>query len=427
MNMKMIEIIVEKRKIILFVLPFVLLVVPKFFTGLELGDGLPRLGETYYLYKNLDQILLYPLPPIWYYITLSVFAITGSIILAGLVSPILTSILVYLTYLVFSKWFNERIAILTYIFLLFTPELVARGMSSYLEPLAAIFILITLHLYLYAKTNKDIIKSGFVFGIAQLSKYSSLFMIPVFIVHEIITKRSFKKLVLFLAITLIICSPLFIRNYIVYNNPIEPWNTTVTRTQQDYINRMKYFGSWPRFIAMAYSSYYFSSANVGVFIPDEIRFATGAMFFDWGNIITVKTPGGRILKYHIFDILASGILFILMITGFFALYKKDRERFYLVINILFWAMALFIPWSIRVYAPAARYIFYTFPFLALLNTFGFEYVNNKIKNKTFKKIFLVVVILSLLYLYILQIWRAVLFHQYYTDILNHPYISRLFA
>lgn len=401
---------------ILIIIPILLIFVPKALTGLELGDGLPRAIEAFRLLQHPQFWLLYPLPPLWYYISALVWLLTDNIRIVGLVTPAITCMLIYTTYIFMRRFMNERIALLTYMFLLFTPELVGRGMSSYLEPLATIFVLLTFDFYLRGKP----VKSGIMLGLAQLSKYSSLFFIPVLITHEFITTRNLKKIGTVILIMGLVSSPLFIRNYILYNNPIEPWS--INPAPRGVGEHFSFFRNPVSFLGMAYSSYYFSNANVGDFIPDDMRFAGGAMLFDWGNVIAMKTPGGRMLKVHVFDIISSGILFLLMIYGGFSLYRRERKKFLIVANILFWYALLFVPWSLRAFAPAARYVFIIFPFLALLTAFGFHSAQNKIKNVKIRYVFLVVVFLCLIYLYMLQMGRAVLFAQHYKEILNHPYI-----
>jgi hypothetical protein len=405
---------------VLVIIPVLLLVVPKALTGLELGDGMVRWGEVA-KFSQYPNFLIYSLPPLWYYITSVVWVLTGSIRIAGLVSPTITCMLIYTTYIFMRRFMNERVALLTYVFLLFTPELVARGMSSYLEPLAAVFILLTLDFYLREKP----VKSGITFGLAQLSKYSSLFFIPALITHEFITTRNLKKLGYVILITAVISLPFFMKNYVLYGNPIEPWlvNAAPTGIEEHF----SFFRDPLRFLGMTYSSYYFSSTNVGVFVPNDMHFATGALFFDWGNVVSMITPGGRILNIHVFDVIASGLLFLLMIYGAFSLYRHDRKKFLIVMNIIFWYALLFVPWSLRSFAPAARYVLIIFPFLALLTAFGFYSVQGRIKNEKLRYAFYVVIFLCVIYLYVLQIERAILFSQHYLEIINHPYVMRMNA
>ncbi len=404
---------------ILIIIPILLLVVPKALTGLELGDGLGRVAEAVKISQD-PGFLLYPLPPLWYYISSVVWILTQNIRMVGLVSPAITCILIYTTYIFMRRFLNERIALLTYIFLLFTPELVARGMSSYLEPLAAVFILLTLDFYLREKP----VKSGIMLGLAQLSKYSSLFFIPALITQEFITTRNLKKIGIAILITGIITIPFFAKNYVLYGNPTEPWE--INAAPRGVGEHVDFFENPARFLGMTYSSYYFSSANVGDFIPDDMRFATGALLFEWGNVAGMETPGGRVLKIHMFDIMASGLLFLLMIYGAFSLYRYDRKKFLIVINIIFWYALLFVPWSLRALAPATRYILIIFPFLSLLTAFGFYSVQGKIKNEKLRYVFYAIVFLCLIYLYFLQIERAILFSQHYNEIINHPYTVNLF-
>lgn len=404
---------------ILVIIPILLLIVPKALTGLELGDGLPRVAEAVNLSKNPD-FLLYPFPPLWYYMASIIWILTENIRIVGLLSPTITCMLIYTTYIFMKRFLNERVALLTYVFLLFTPDLVARGMSSYLEPLAAIFVLLTLSFYLSGKP----VKSGITFGLAQLSKYSSLFFIPALITHEFITTRNLKKIGYVILITAIISLPFFMKNYALYGNPTAPWE--INAAPEGIEEHLGFFGNPFRFLAMAYSSYYFSSTNVGEFVPDDMHFATGALLFDWGNVITMETPGNRILSIHIFDILASGLLFVVMIYGIFSLYKHDRKKFLIVVNIVFWYALLFIPWSLKGMAPATRYVFIIFPFLALFSAFGFYSIQSKLKYKRIRYIFISIIVLSLVYLYILQIDRAILFSQHYDEIITHPYITALF-
>ncbi len=116
-----------------------------------------------------------------------------------------------------------------------------------------------------------------------------------------------------------------------------------------------------------------------------------------------------------------------MIYGAFSLYRYDRKKFLIVINIIFWYALLFVPWSLRALAPATRYVLIIFPFLALFSAFGFHSFQNKIKNEKLRYTFYVIIFLCLIYLYILQIERALLFLQHYNEIINHPYIVNTFG
>jgi|GEM_PF-1945089 len=411
---------VKYKNPILITIPILLLVVPKALTGLELGDGLPRVIEAINLSVNPD-FLLYPFPPLWYYMASFIWIFTQNIRIVGLLSPALTCILIYTTYIFMKSFVNERVALLTYVFLLFTPELVARGMSSYLEPLAAVFIIMTLDFYLRDKP----VKSGIMLGLAQLSKYSSLFFIPALITQELITTRNLKKLGFALLLTAIISLPFFVKNYAIYGSPIYPWTTEATPGGDE--EHMGFFGNPVSFIGMTYSSYYFSSANVGGFVPDDMRFASGSNFFGWGSVLTIQTPGGRMLSIHILDVLASGLLFLLMIYGLFSLYRYDKKKFLIVVNILFWYAVLFVPWSVRALAPATRYVMIAFPFLALLTAFGFYSIDKRLTDRRIRYAFYIIVFACLFYLYFLQIDRAILFSQHYSEIINHPYIQNMLA
>ncbi len=75
----------EYKTFFLIIVPILLLFVPKVFTGLELGDGMVRWAEIE-KFSQYPNFLIYPLPPIWYYITASIWILTQSVRIAGLVT-----------------------------------------------------------------------------------------------------------------------------------------------------------------------------------------------------------------------------------------------------------------------------------------------------------------------------------------------------
>ena len=422
----------HRPELLLFLASLALLFLPKLITHFEFGDGLPyHIGLAIQMATNAETLLLQPQPPLYYPLLAPLWLATKSIAAVGLLTPLFASLLVALTYWVFKNHLPRAVAFAAALLLLLTPDFVAISVSTHLEPFAAIWLLLAFHWLTKpdpgAGARKHSLsqqaKAAIPFGLAQLSKYSSLAFFPMAIGIEYLREKRFnraflERVLVFVVIALLVASPLYLRNLAAYGNPLHPRAQGSALTDLAYT--MNVYGGPLRYLAITYDSYYFSNTNVGDYFPEEGRFAHGSLFFDWGTIASIPSPSGRPVGIHVFDAAASGLLFLLLLAGLVTLFQKRRRWFWHTLNILFWFGALYLLYSLAPNsAPSTRFILFVYPFLSAAVAAAIW----RFRSHRLWPALLVLAALSALYLYSLQLDRMLIFSQHYQEVLQHPYIQ----
>ncbi len=403
---------------LLFIAGLLAFALPKALTNFEIGDGLPyHIGIAVRMVHVPGSWIEQPFNPLYYWMLAAVYAVTRSIQIVGMLTPIMSALAVSVAYWFLRHHVRKEIAFLAAGIMMLTPEYVSIGTSTHPEPFLTILILISFHFLLQKKP----LHSGIFFGLAQLVKYSALAFYPVVATTDLIRRRKIngellKKVVIVFGISLLISGAFYSKNYYIYGNPLHP------RAQGSYLPDPAYalakYGGIARYIGITYDSFYFANTNVGPYFPEEVRFAHGYLFFSWGSVLSFGTPGERQLQIHIFDIIASGFLFIITLLGAYNLYRTDRKFFLIAINFIFWFGLLYISFSLAGDAqPSTRYAMPVYPFISLFTAFGII----RFRGKTQFAV-LILAGLSLLYLYELQLARMVAFSQHYEEVLRHPYL-----
>lgn len=128
-----------------------------------------------------------------------------------------------LTYLISYNLFNKRIALISSLFLAFSPTFFLFNSIMFTEIPSAFFV--ALGFYFFIKKRYNI--AGFIFGIAFMTRFFQIFVIfPVylFFIYMVYKKKATIKQLLFsLPFFFIPIFPYFIINLILYNNPIYPF------------------------------------------------------------------------------------------------------------------------------------------------------------------------------------------------------------
>ena len=140
-----------------------------------------------------------------------------------LVSPISGTLIVAVAYLIMKKFFDEKTAFYSIIFLNFVPMFLDYSIFSYVDSTAALFSILSVYLIL----NKRFVLSYFSLGIALLSKYNAVFMFPmlIYLTYKLSdNKKQFYFRILFLVfVPFLISSFWFIRNLALLGNPFWPF------------------------------------------------------------------------------------------------------------------------------------------------------------------------------------------------------------
>ena len=121
-------------------------------------------------------------PPLFHAIASFFYILLGDIGLR-LVSPLFGSLTLIISYLIFRKFLSDRASFYAILFLSFIPIFIDYSVLGYVESLLTFLVVLSIY---FALENKFIL-SGIAAGLAILTKYNGVFIIPVllFIIYKI--------------------------------------------------------------------------------------------------------------------------------------------------------------------------------------------------------------------------------------------------
>jgi 4-amino-4-deoxy-L-arabinose transferase-like glycosyltransferase len=197
--------------------------------GYDLSKNPPN-----YSFQNWEDLVLdnsWPKagfrPPLLPYI-LALFYFLGLNYLIDFIIPLIGATTIVLVYFLGRKLFNKKVGLISAILLALTPTHAYLSSKILNDPLVTFFI--TLALLFFWKgfeenSNRYKILFGVVMALALLSKYTTLWVFPVFLIYFLIRDRSFKFLkdkYLWYSILafFIVLIPWFIYGFFEYNNPL---------------------------------------------------------------------------------------------------------------------------------------------------------------------------------------------------------------
>lgn len=162
-------------------------------------------------------------PPMFHFIAAFFYRLADGIGMR-LVSPMFGSLTLFYTFLIARKIYNEKIAFFSALFLAFLPIHIDYSVFGYVEGLLTFLIVLSVYLLM---ENRLFLSSVF-FGIALLTKYNAVFILPVlfYIIYQNAggcKRKFFAGSAIFMAVSLIIALPWLIRNYALLGNPIWPF------------------------------------------------------------------------------------------------------------------------------------------------------------------------------------------------------------
>ena len=127
---------------------------------------------------------------------------------------------IYLLYLLVRKLSSEKAALLAALFLAVTINHVYISRSGIQEPFVIFFLLLTSYLFLKSfEKDSYLIWTGLSAGLMFLTKYTTFFLIPVFLIYTAFNRRDLfknKKLYIGAILAILIFSPVIIYNYELY-------------------------------------------------------------------------------------------------------------------------------------------------------------------------------------------------------------------
>lgn len=349
------------------------------------GDACWQLSNSRFIAENLK----FPLneqfgrdepfwaPPLFHIVAAFVYIIFNSSEFAvRMISPVFGSLSLMLLFLIANKLFDKKTAFYSIIFFSFIPIHVDYSVFSYIDGMLSFLVLLSV----YFALNNKIAASGITAGLAILTKYNGIFILPVlfYIVYSNSKdKRIFLKnaLILFL-ISLLIGSIWFMRNWHFLGNPVWPFMNNI-------------------FHGIKVKS--FTESSVGTVKLLNI-FNINAIKFIYFGIFGV--PDGNISTLHFFNVPYINILFVIWLLGTFIfsapfaaglISKKLKHRKLLFIWIASYIILVLLyvvnaSWSV------SRFMLSAFPAIALIWGHGIE----NLKNKKIKNIFIIIIALIIL-------------------------------
>ncbi len=322
-------------------------------------------------------------PPLFHFIAAFVYMIFNNFsnnaaeFSVKMLSPFFSSLTLIFSFLVFKKLFDRKITFYSIIFLAFMPLSLDYGIYSYIDGIIAFPAVLSVY---FALDNRAV-STGIATGLAILTKYNGIFIIPVLIYifyqkNQNNRKEFFKKILILAVIAGLIGSVWFIRNWIYLGNPVWPFLNDIFK---------------------GYEAKSFVTSNVGTVQLSNI-FSLNAIASIYLGIFGV--PDGNIRTLHFFDIPYFNLLFFIwiigtiifiipLIIGFFSKKLKHRSLLFIWIASFIILVLLYVinaGWSV------IRFMLPAFPALALIWANGLDSLRNlKFKDIYLKIIFLIVI------------------------------------
>lgn len=181
------------------------------------------------LFEGLGRLQPFWAPPLFHFAAALLYKISSLISLdiadlsLKLISPIFGTLTVIIAYLIARKLFDEGIAFYSMIFLNFVPVFLDYSVFGYTDSTTAFFSVLAIYLML----NDKYILSSVSLGLAILSKYNAVFVLPMllYLAYRLSNnkkERNIRMLVVFF-LPFLISSAWLLRNFILLGNPFWPY------------------------------------------------------------------------------------------------------------------------------------------------------------------------------------------------------------
>lgn len=354
------------------------------------GDACWQLSNSKFIAENLNFPVFdffgrdepFWAPPLFNIITASIYAIFNNLgkniaeFAIKMISPLFGSLTLIFFFLIAKNLFNKKIAFYSLLFLTFIPLHIDYSVFSYVD--GTVTFLAVLSVYLAIKNR--IILSAIVAGLAILTKYNGIFVLPVvlFIIYlkNKNKKTLIKNLILISVISFAIGSLWFIRNWVYLGNPVWPFLNNLFNGYETKIFAEAGIGSLNLLSILSFSG--LATFYLGFFgIPN-------------GDITTLsflQLPYPNILFGVWF--LSTLIFLIPLISGIASRKLKHKNLLYIWITSYIILIFLYIinsSWSV------SRFMLPAFPALALIWAYGLQ----KIKSLNIRNILTVLIVLIML-------------------------------
>jgi len=314
------------------------------------------------LFEGLGRLEPFWAPPAFHFFAAFLYKISNLIsseiadASMKLVSPIFGTLTVVIVYLITRKLFDARTAFYSMLFLNFVPLFLDYSVLSYVDSTAAFFSILSAYLMI----NNRYFLSSASFGVALLSKYNAIFMLPMLLylvyAQSSDKRKRFTKMLTVVFLPLLVSSIWFIRNLVLLGNPFWPFLNGIFHG----IRVGTYFGTFNFSNIFSFSPYL--SSYLELFgVPN-------------GNASLIFFYDIPLIKYLLAIWIAGTLIFLYPLARGFSRKSKDKNKLFLMsIYILFlsFLLMLFI-YLVNVGWFGARLLLPTMPFIGILWARGMD-------------------------------------------------------
>jgi 4-amino-4-deoxy-L-arabinose transferase-like glycosyltransferase len=321
-------------------------------------------------------------PPLFHIISAFVYGLFSNFSLAAasfmikMVSPIFGSLTLILFYLIAKQLFSNKVALMSILFLSFIPLHLDYSIFSYVD--GTVTFLAVLCVY-FALKDKFLLAS-IIAGLAILTKYNGIFIIPVIWYIAYIRgkgeKAFLKKFLLISTVSITIGGLWFLRNWILLGNPVYP-----------FLNSM------------------FGGLEIGTFADSNVGKLNFMNLLNLSGLLSIYLgffgiPDGNIKSLAFIDIPYLSYMFAIWFIGtvvfifpvFLGLLSKNLKHKKLLYIWLGSYLTLILFYIINASWSVSRFLLPAFPVLALAWATGLD----GIKKMNIRKYFILICILIII-------------------------------
>lgn len=297
-----------------------------------------------------------------------------------LVSPFLGSVSLFLVFRIAEFLNSRKVAFYAVLFMAFLPISLLYGSIPYLDATSTFFSLLGIYLALRSR----FILSGLCVSVAILTKYISVFILPVMVyliyAYGKDRKKATRSTIILLSVAFICTVPWLVRNYLLLGNPI-----------------------WPFFTSL-FGGYTSTESFADVSIANIFHLGHYAKLY----LESFGLPNGSLASLSFVNLPLTNAFFALWLclTAVFALplaigifsadYKRKSAKALVILAVSFLIGSLF--YIINVNNVFARYSLPAFISLAIFWAMGMDLVSTKLrryKNAIFPVLILFTLMFSL--------------------------------
>ena len=332
-------------------------------TTLQLFDELPWWGN----FSNHDH------PPLIFWI-MHVFAIFGqSILIVSIPFAILGILTVFLVYLLVKENANKNVALLGSLLLVINSYFIWFSKITYLEGGVVFFLILTLYFFIkFLNNKKHWLFFGLSLGLLLITKYTTLFILPVIFFYLLIKERKvFKRKELYLSVLIVLAviSPVLVYNLMMYKTlghfdlqwagvlgQESPWGLDRTITKDylgNFVEILKIIGSSTSFAYIGLfclSVLYFILKKLrGIIKKKKVKInnynrilsiSLYSLFFLFLFFIVIVVPGVRFL--NIFSPLMVIVMALAICDIISSLKNKSKRAFGFIVFVFIGFQLFFV-------------------------------------------------------------------------------------